>query len=137
MKLPLSYRKSFCFFIASIFSFCLTIMLITFKSKAAADVVMYKTHAQLLFELLEKSPERGIITADEVPHALDKLEARIAQSKREQSDQEKKAGAWPDEDNEDHQKPHEQPVSLAARTFPFLEMLRAAKREHQHIMWGV
>ena len=112
-------------------------MLITFKSKAAADVVMYKAHAQLIFELLQKSPERGIITAEEVPLALEKLEARIAQTKRELSAEEKKAATWGHDEKDDFEKSHDQPVSLAVRAFPFLEMLRAAKREQQHIMWGV
>mgnify|MGYP000196236713 CR=1 FL=1 len=57
-------------------------MLITFKSKAAADVVMYKEHASRILELFGKSPDQGIITAEETANALKKLEAEISDSKQ-------------------------------------------------------
>jgi hypothetical protein len=117
-------------------------MLITFKSKAAADVIMYKTHAQPLFDLLEKSPDKGVITVEEIPDALAKLEARIAESKRELTTEEKKQKNALSVDAKDHTKDdnetvHEQTVSFAVRAFPLLEMLRAAKREKQFVIWGV
>jgi Sec-independent protein translocase protein TatA len=125
-------------------------MLITFKSKAAADVIMYKTHAQPLFDLLGKSPDKGVITAEEIPDAIAKLEARIAESKRELTTEEKKqkdalsvdAKNDTKKDTKDHTKDdnetvHEQPVSFAVRAFPLLEMLRAAEREKQFVIWGV
>ena len=116
-------------------------MLITFKSKASADVVMYKTHAQPLFDLLEKSPDQGVITAEEIPDALEKLEAKIAASKLELSAEEKQKDALSDDTQDytkdDDQAGHKQTVSFAVRAFPFLEMLRAAKREKQFIIWGV
>ena len=113
-------------------------MLITFKSKAAADVVMYKTHAQPIFDLLEKSPDQGILTAEELPDALTKLEALIAESKREQLTKEKaQQNSAPDDLKIENGSGHEQAVSFAVRAFPFVEMLRAAKREGKFITWGV
>ena len=110
-------------------------MLITFKSKAAADVIMYKTHAQPIFDLLKKSPDQGVITAEEIPDALAKLEAEIAESKRELSDDAQ--DDTKNDANDDYETGHKQTVSFAVRAFPFLEMLRAAQREKQFIMWGV
>lgn len=113
-------------------------MLITFKSKAAADVVMYKTHAQPIFDLLQKSPDQGILTAEEIPDALTKLEALIADNKREQANKEKsQKNSAPDDVKNENESGHEQTVGFAVRAFPFLEMLRAAKRAGKFITWGV
>lgn len=113
-------------------------MLITFKSKAAADVVMYKTHAQPIFDLLEKSSDKGVITAEEIPDALVKLESLIAESKRELSIEEKKQkNSLSDDTKDENETTYEQTVSFAVRTFPLLEMLRAAQRENQFVIWGV
>ena len=50
-------------------------MLITFKSKAAADVTMYQVHAKRLLDLLNKDLTRGVITAAETAHAAVPVEA--------------------------------------------------------------
>jgi hypothetical protein len=56
-------------------------MLITFKSKAAAEIVMYKEHARRILDLLHKDVEQGIITTAELPAAIASIEAAIAESK--------------------------------------------------------
>ncbi len=106
-------------------------MLITFKSKAAADVLMYQQHAQPMLNLLGKLIERGVITAEEMPDAITKLEAEIARQKISHGSQQNE-----DADQQDHHQAM-QSVSFAVRAFPLLEMMRAAKRDHAFIMWGV
>jgi len=106
-------------------------MLITFKSKAAADVLMYQQHAQPMLNLLGKLVDRGVISAEEMPDAILKLEAEIVRQKITHGVQ---------QDEDDHQQDHHQAmqsVSFAVRAFPLLEMMRAAKRDHAFIMWGV
>ena len=56
-------------------------MLIIFKSKAAAEVIMYEEHAKRILDLLGKDVKRGVITAEEAPAAIARLESEIAQSK--------------------------------------------------------
>ena len=107
-------------------------MLITFQSHAAADVLMYKTHAKVLLDILGKDVERGVITADEMPAAIAKLENEIAASKRGPATGEAD-GNQQDEDDIDAAKK----VSFAARAYPLLEMMRAAQREKAFVMWGV
>ncbi len=108
-------------------------MLITFKSNAAADVLMYKMHAKPLLDLLGKDVEQGIITAEEMPAAVARLEDEVALSKR----------PAPSEANDDHTTPQDEEiesgkkVSFAARAFPLLEMMRAARQENTFVMWGV
>jgi hypothetical protein len=106
-------------------------MLITFKSKAAADVLMYQQHAQPMLNVLGKLIERGVITAEEMPDAITKLEAEIARQKVSHGAQQDN-----NEDQQDHQQDM-QSVGFAVRAFPLLEMMRAAKRDHAFIMWGV
>ena len=56
-------------------------MLITFKSKAAAEILMYKEHAKRILDLLGKDPDQGVITAPEMPHAIAVLEREIGESR--------------------------------------------------------
>ena len=59
-----------------------TFMLITFKSKAAADLLMYKTHAKPLLDALGKDLDQGIITAEDMAAAIATLEYEITLSTR-------------------------------------------------------
>lgn len=114
-------------------------MLIKFKSKAAADILMYEEHAKRLLDLLGKDVKRGIITSAETGSAIEKLQAEIAADRAHHSSQEIQHdiavhhGDFGD-DNE-----HEQveTVSFATRAYPLLEMLRAARQDGYDVMWGV
>jgi len=109
-------------------------MLITFTSKSAADVLMYETHAKPILDLLGKDMQRGVITAEETGDAIAQIELAIAVSKNLPDD-----ASPPSEDEEDEEDVHpsKRPVSFAARVFPLLDMLRAAQRDKQFVMWGV
>lgn len=110
-------------------------MLITFKSSAAADVLMYKTHAKVILDLLGKEVDQGVITAEQMPGAIAALENEIATSKRPpaQPRDDASSGGDPGEEDADSGKI----VSFAARAFPLLEMMRAARQEDTFVMWGV
>lgn len=113
-------------------------MLITFKSKAASEVIMYKEHAKPILDLLHKDLERGVITAAETASAIAKLEAEIAANRQLQAQKDAPhdtAAQNSDNDYED-QKPVEI-VTFSTRAYPLLEMLRAAHKDGQDIMWGV
>lgn len=107
-------------------------MLITFKSKAAAEVLMYAKHAKPLLDLLGKDTQRGVITAEESADAIRQIEAEIA--RRQQAEAAQPADEVDDHESEMARANH---VSFATRAFPLLEMLRAAQREHEFVMWGV
>ena len=109
-------------------------MLVTFKSKAAADVPMYVEHAKMLLSLVGKSLEpesapRGIITAGEVPAALAKLKAAADASRAT------------DKQNADRQQDAEPgralSVGLSQRAFPLIDMLERAAKDGRDIVWGV
>jgi hypothetical protein len=107
-------------------------MLITFKSKAAADLLMYKTHAKPLLDALGKDVDQGIITAEDMAAAIETLENEITTSKRQLSaDQDNSNDSYSDDLEAGKQ------VSISARAFPLLEMMRAARKENTFVMWGV
>jgi hypothetical protein len=114
-------------------------MLVTFKSKAAADVVMYKEHARRILELLGKDVEKGVFTVEQTPGAIATLESEIRQSKAHPAsedvrhDIELHHGA----NGDDHEHEPSESVSFATRVFPLLEMLRAAQRDRQVVAWGI
>jgi hypothetical protein len=113
-------------------------MLITFKSKAAADVIMYKEHAKRILDLFNKDIERGVITAAETDSALAKLNAEIAASRTpDASDKSFDASANQARHADDDDRDARQTVSFATRAYPFLEMLRAAQKRGVDIAWGI
>ena len=107
-------------------------MLVTFKSKATAEVSMYPEHAKMLLSLVGKTLEpeaapRGIITAAEVPAALKTLRS-AAEASRE-NDRHRP------QDDDGADRPIS--VSLAQRAFPLIDMLERAAAENTDVMWGV
>lgn len=108
-------------------------MLLTFKSKGAADVLMYEAHAKPLLDLLHKDLKRGVITAAEAGPAVARLEQEIAQSKSHETPPDMDI----DEDDEDKAREVRTFVSFGTRAYPLLEMLRAAQRGGHDVMWGV
>ncbi|WP_250462723.1 DUF1840 domain-containing protein [Caballeronia sp. GAFFF2] len=108
-------------------------MLITFKTSAAPDVMMLQNLAEYLLGIIGKQlNERGVITHDELPAAIEKLEAAVSTDKKERAEHD---GHF--HEGEDGHEPHEIPIGLAQRAYPFLDMLRLAQREHTDILWGV
>ncbi len=114
-------------------------MLITFKSKAAAEVLMYREHAKRILDLLHKDANRGVITAAEAGNAVRVLEAEIAESKLHSGSEEVERDVVAHHGDAGDDSDHEpaEAVSFAARAYPLLEMLRAAQKERQDVMWGV
>ena len=114
-------------------------MLVTFKSKAAAEVVMYKEHAQHILQLIGKEVSQGIITPDETAGAIKVIEAAVAES-RVHPISEKVArdiGVHHNADGDDNDHEKSEDVSFSARVYPLLEMLHAAQRMQREVMWGV
>jgi hypothetical protein len=114
-------------------------MLVTFKSKAAADVIMYKDNAKRILDLFDKNVERGVITAAETDTALAKLNAAIEESRAHSTSDDQSAGMAANQGGHasDHEHDAAYLVSFATRAYPFLEMLRAAQKHGSDIAWGI
>jgi len=96
-----------------------TTMLVKFHSSAAPDLTMLRDLAQYLLGIIGKRiGERGVITSEELPAAIGRLEAAVAP-------------AVANGVNGD-------PVHAMQRrrVYPFLDLLREASRQHADVVWG-
>lgn len=105
---------------------------VVFRSRAAGEIVMMGDTAQRLLALIGKPmSERGVISADQIADAIERLTSAVAQEKR-------LAGAGQGEIGAQGGDPSAEPrVGLAQRAFPLVGMLRAAQRSGADVTWGV
>ena len=107
-------------------------MLITFKSKAAPEIVMLDNLARFLLSIIGKPlNKQGVIYHTELAQAIARLEAAIHDEKQ------KEALARAEYQHDQEETPDEAPVGFAQRAFPLLDMLRAAHRQDADIVWGI
>ncbi len=112
-------------------------MLITFKSKAYPNVMMYQDHAKRILDLLHKDSDRGVITAQEATQAVKLLENEIEESRKHQATDEMEQDVKAHQGDEDTEHEPIEVVSFSTRAFPLLEMLRAARDQQTDVLWGV
>lgn len=114
-------------------------MLVTFKSKAAAEVLMYEEHAKRILDLLHKDSKMGVLTAAELPNAIARVEAEIAESRKHPVSDvvTQDIAAHHGEAGDDNEHEQVSVVTFQARAYPLLEMMRAAQKSHHDVMWGV
>jgi|SRR5690606_13267208 len=100
-------------------------MLVTFKTKAYANITMFGDVAVKLLRMMGHSGTvPSAILADDVPAALERLKSAVAE--------EKKAEAPEDPRDADDGEPR---ISIAKRALPLLELLEAAAQKHCDVMW--
>ena len=112
-------------------------MLITFKSKAYPNVMMYQDHAKRILDLLHKDSERGVITAEEATQAVRLLENEIEESRKHQATDEMEQDVKAHQGEEDTEHQPFETVTFSTRAFPLLEMLRASRDQQTDVLWGV
>ena len=109
-------------------------MLIVFKSKAAGDVMMFGDVAHTLMEIMGKdATEKGIVTVEQLPGAIARLKAAVAQDKAERpviDHDERVFEKTPEGGKREH-------VSLARRAVPLIELLEYSLKEEVPVTWGV
>ncbi|EIM93861.1 hypothetical protein WQE_47529 [Paraburkholderia hospita] len=105
-------------------------MLVTFQSPAAPDVVMLRDLAQYLLGLVGKRLDtRGVILHNELPGAINRLEAAISDERKTEAALEPL-----------HYSPGrsvESGSGLSQRAWPFLDMMREARKQNADIIWGL
>ncbi|MDB5774794.1 MAG: hypothetical protein JWP38_927 [Herbaspirillum sp.] len=114
-------------------------MLLTFKSKGAADVLMYENHAKRILDLLHKDTKIGVITAAETAHAVSVLEKEILNNRSHEASEaiRQDINAHHNENGDDNKHEHIDLVSFANRAYPLLDMLREAQKGNYDVLWGV
>jgi Domain of unknown function (DUF1840) len=109
--------------------------LVVFRSKAAGEIFMFAETARRIFGIIgrQESP-RGVITAEQVPEALQKLVAAVEEEKA----QLKTAGEEAElQDKEGDGTVQPRPITLGQRAFPLVEMLREAQKKQVDVTWGI
>jgi hypothetical protein len=96
-------------------------MLVTFHTKAYADITLFGDIAQqLLLSMGHGGSVPGALRAEDVSAALDKLRAAVAGMSP--------TSEKPDDDGE-------RPVSLDQRAQPLIALLEAARADGENVMW--
>lgn len=107
-------------------------MIITFKSRAAGDVIMFGNVARRMLQIIGKDPEqaKGIVTVEQLPAALSALRDAMAADKAAARDTQ--AG---DQDEAEAPRGMEGPVALWQRAAPLAELMEYSKKESQPVIW--
>lgn len=106
-------------------------MLVTFQSRATPNVLMLKDLATYLLGIVGKHLDaRGVITRDELPHAISRLEDAISADQKSAAEHDSLHHAI-------HDSYRERTADLSQRAFPFLDMLRQANEQDADIIWGL
>ncbi len=113
------------------------VVLITFKSRADGDVIMFGEVGRQMLGILGKDPQdaKGIVTVEQLPAAINALRTAIEQDKSANPPADP-ADTWGRDAIEvQAQREREQAVSLARRAAPLLAMLEYAQRDKTHVTW--
>ena len=99
-------------------------MLVTFTTKAYADITMFGDIGKSMLKMMGHSTTvPGAILAADVPAALARLKAAI--------DAEKASPPIEDKDKDED----EPVISLATRAVPLIDLLEAAVKAESNVMW--
>lgn len=110
-------------------------MIITFRSQAAGDVIMFGDVAKRMMEIMGKEPvDKGIVTVEQLPDAIARLKAAIAADKAGRAG--KTDGDLPSTEQAEGggNRPF---VSLTQRAVPLVEMLELSLKKGKAVVWGV
>jgi hypothetical protein len=107
-------------------------MLYKFKSKTTGDLIMLEPNGRRVLEIIGKTPDaKGILFAVQMPAAIVRLEAAIAQ---EQAD---RRAAFASGEGEKVDGDANTALSLRQRARPFIDMLKRCSEAGSDIVWGV
>lgn len=108
-------------------------MIVIFRSKAHADIILFgEVAVQLLKMMGHSGTVPGALVAEELPDALKRLKQAIAENKTTVAAKPQKQ---PQDDNEPDEDAKEPPVQLAHRALPLIELLEASLAARCDVMW--
>ena len=104
-------------------------MLVTFSSKAGADILMLSQHAKPIMRIAGKAidkdiPVRGVFTPEQIVDAISALERAIALEQP----------AAQQDDDQPHD-PLSLPVGLRQRAHPLLDLMRRSQKAGAPLTW--
>jgi hypothetical protein len=108
-------------------------MLITFRSQASGDVMMFEEVARQMLRIIGKEPEdKGIITVAQLPDAIAALKGAIAADKAEWTEHPVSGRVNTETEPDDGQDLF---VSASQRAHPLLEQLEWSLKADKPVLW--
>jgi hypothetical protein len=106
-------------------------MLITFKSRASGDVIMFENSGREMLRLLGKGfdDNKGIVTVDQLPGAITSLKKFVEDDKAK--------NAKPLDNEMETASDSDDSVHLFQRAQPILELLERSLKDKAPVIWGV
>lgn len=109
--------------------------IVIFKSAACADVIYFGDVAKRMMELMGKeAAEQGIVTVEQLPAAIGRLKAAIAEDKERHRQHVLDEEPGMETADGGGTRPR---VSLTQRALPLLAMLEESLGEKKPVVWGV
>lgn len=115
-------------------------MLFKFKSQVTSDLIMLEADARkLLYIMLGRDPDKGIILVRDLPVVIAKLESAVDQDEaaRLQRSQDAQNAIAAADASVDVMGETLEPVRLMQRASPMLKLLRHCLRDPSDVVWGV
>lgn len=114
-------------------------MLVTFRSTATDSITLFGATASQLLRLMGASGRvPGAFKAEDVPHALQQLQAGLAQLQAQPDAASSGAGEKASaeaEDQDQDERDKEPPVQLATRAVPLIDLLKRAAAARAEVLW--
>jgi cyclopropane-fatty-acyl-phospholipid synthase len=105
-------------------------MIYKFKSQSEGDVLMLEANGDQMLTILGRQPSnKGIITVEQLPAAIDALEAAVIAHEATESRATEDVAKESEADGDG--------IPLRARAGPFIELLRRSARAGKDVVWGV
>ncbi|MDP2810268.1 MAG: DUF1840 domain-containing protein [Rhodocyclaceae bacterium] len=109
-------------------------MMVKFHSLAAGEILMFGDVARRMMELMGKEPiKRGVVTVGQLPGAIARLKAAIAEDKARHADQRDEDLPADEADGNGSRRPY---VNLARRALPLVELLERSLEREKPVLWG-
>ncbi len=110
-------------------------MIVTFKSPASFDVIMFGDVARRMMELMGKEPaEKGIVTVEQLPDTIARLRAAMETDKASRVGLDDDALPQSEKGEDGRLRPY---VPVAQRAAPLLELLEWSLKKKKPVTWGV
>lgn len=108
-------------------------MLVVFRAKPAAEILMYAQHARDVLDAAGRHypvlPELGVITADQIAGLIAGIERAMA------ADTVSPFQDLDEKHEDDQEQPVEPHVTFRQRAFPLLAMLKTCQEHNADITW--
>lgn len=107
--------------------------IVKFKSKAAGDIVMFKSNAEQMFKIMGiEGGERGVIEPKDLVHAHAQLVAAVNAERMARAEN----PIDEDELSAEEKIALKNHVGLEQRAYPLLKMLEEAQKKGVDVHWG-